>query len=135
MEDKDITIGRRITELREILNLNKSQFSELTGISRSQLTGYESGSNMPGYESIKGTIEAIPNLNLNWLYTGTEPKFIDNQSPALKNPRMIKILKDQIKNLEGLNAAKQAENEELLKQIESLEKKITVLQKQHTNKS
>lgn len=129
-----VTIGKRITELREILNLNKSQFSELTGISRSQLTGYENGSNMPGYESIKGTIEAIPNLNLNWLYVGTEPKFIDDQSPALKNPRMIKILKDQIKNLEGLNAAKQEENEELMKQIDALEKKVTELQKQNKNK-
>lgn len=124
------TIGERITELREILKMNKSQFSELTGISRSQLTGYESNSNMPGYDSIAGIINSIPNINLNWLYTGIEPKFIDEQSPSVKNPRMIKILKDQIKNLEGLNAAKQEENTELSRQIESLEKIVSALKKQ-----
>lgn len=62
-----ITIGKRISSLREQLNYSSEQFCEMVGISRSALSMYETGQRVPRDE-IKVKIARCLNTSIESLF-------------------------------------------------------------------
>ena len=61
-------------QIQEILrkeNLSSSQFADKIGVQRSSVSHVLSGRNKPGFEFIKKIIEAFPELNSDWLFSGS----------------------------------------------------------------
>jgi transcriptional regulator with XRE-family HTH domain len=92
-EGNSNTLGRRLLYLRELSGLNQQKVSDITGISRSNLSKYEQ-------DKVKPTSDAIVNIcnfydvSADWLLRGIETTQKANtiSDPDLK--RMTDILKE-----------------------------------------
>ena len=62
-------IGRRITALREALNLNKTAFGALIGTSQPAVSQYESGARRPELD-VAQRIRMRTGVTLDWIYEG-----------------------------------------------------------------
>lgn len=150
MAAKGDGIGKRIEELRKDLGLNQAEFARLIGIARGTLHAYELETSDPGYGSLKGIVKNVKSLNLHWLFTGIEPKYLEegmevSLEAVNEKLRLIGILNKRIESLNALNAVTEEEVQELTKQlgnargkiadqskqIEALEKRIAALEKQN----
>ena len=61
-------------QIQEILkreNITSSQFADKIGVQRSSVSHVISGRNKPGFEFIRRVIESFPDINADWLLTGT----------------------------------------------------------------
>mgnify|MGYP001118214471 CR=1 FL=1 len=133
MAGKKDGIGKRIEEIRNDLNLNPTEFARLIGVARGTLSAYEQETSDPGYGALKGIVENVKNLNLNWLFTGIEPKYLDEGAKmsldaSNEKMRMIEILKRQIEGFKTLDAAKEEEIKELTNQLSTAKRKIAELE-------
>jgi transcriptional regulator with XRE-family HTH domain len=66
------SIGRRLRETREALNLSPREFYEAVGFSKTQLENYEAGRRLMKPAMAVLVINAFPNakLDFNWIYHG-----------------------------------------------------------------
>ena len=128
MASKGDGIGKRVKDLRTDLGLNQAEFARLIGVAQGTLNAYEQETSDPGYGAIKGIVENVKNLNLNWLFTGLSPKYLDKETKASldasqEKMRMIEILKRQIDGLVSVNEAQKEEIQELSRQLDAERKK------------
>lgn len=75
------TIGTRIGTARRHIGKSIDAFSDETGIPKSTLKKYESGSSTPGGEAIQSIAKI--GINANWLLTGEGPILIKDLTPPL----------------------------------------------------
>lgn len=62
-------IGRRISALRQVMQLNKTAFAELIGTSQPAVSQYESGVRRPELD-VALRIRLRTGVTLDWLYEG-----------------------------------------------------------------
>lgn len=62
-------VGRRITALRKVMDLNKTQFAELIGTSQPAVSQYESGVRRPELD-VAQRIRMRTGVTLDWIYEG-----------------------------------------------------------------
>jgi transcriptional regulator with XRE-family HTH domain len=63
----------RILSFLKIKKLNPSQFADAIGIQRSGMSHLISGRNKPSLDFIQKTLQRFPDLNSEWLLSGTGP--------------------------------------------------------------
>ena len=73
-------IGIRIRERRKELRITGSQIQEKTGISTGNLSGIESGKNLPSAVALVALAKAL-DCSIDWILTGDSPKSV---SPNLE---------------------------------------------------
>ncbi|PKL35971.1 MAG: hypothetical protein CVV44_17235 [Spirochaetae bacterium HGW-Spirochaetae-1] len=84
--------GKRIRELRELLNITKHEFSHKTGLPFTCLKAVESGAAHPDLEYIQLILEKYP-VSAQWLLRGQGPMiFPEDTTELLKDPRMARML-------------------------------------------
>ena len=64
------SIGGRLEYLRVTTGKNQSEFAHFIKVSPSAISTVERDESAPGYKIVMGLIAKIPNLNLDWFYTG-----------------------------------------------------------------
>lgn len=77
-------ISERIRKLRENLGMNKNQFSVFLGLPNVYITQYEKNKSEPANRFYKLLKDKIPNLNLDWMITGSGEMY---ESPEPKKER------------------------------------------------
>ena len=82
---KYLSIGNRITQIRNKKGLSQLRFSQIIGISRSFLSELEGGITKPSMP-ILYTIEYKFSFRHEWIVTGDEPIFVDDLNPPLIMP-------------------------------------------------
>ncbi|EAY26071.1 helix-turn-helix domain-containing protein [Microscilla marina] len=132
MASKGDGIGKRIGEIRNDLNMTLTNFAKMINVSRTALIAYEQETSDPGYTPLKGIVENVRNLNLNWLFTGIAPKYLEadvktSLDASNEKLRMIEILKRQIEGFKALDSAKEEEIKELTRQLQQAQKQIVEL--------
>jgi transcriptional regulator with XRE-family HTH domain len=136
MASKGDGIGKRIGELRSDLGMTLTDFAKMINVSRTALIAYEQETSDPGYTPLKGIAENIDHINLNWLFTGIEPKYLESGVKTSleafnEKLRMIEILKRQIEGFKALDNAKEEEIKELNHQLRQAQKRIAELQRKN----
>jgi transcriptional regulator with XRE-family HTH domain len=93
MEIKD-TINR----LLEAEKLSQIEFAKKVGVQRSNITHVLNGRSKPSYDFLLNIIRAFPNINIEWIMTGTgemyknkepEPKKSEPKKPEIMLPEKI----------------------------------------------
>lgn len=87
------SICQRITELREFLGLNQSNFAIAINIKRPTLAGYEKGDSLPSTEFLM-KIRELYNANVDWLLMGTGDMFLSQHDRSRQ--KTSKIMLNQI---------------------------------------
>lgn len=64
------TVNERIKMLRTSLNLTQSEFSEIVGLTNTQLSRIENGNGAPQNATLKGILDNI-DVSKDWLLNGT----------------------------------------------------------------
>lgn len=72
----------RIYELRKALNLGQEEFGKRIGITRSSVSGFESGRRNPSTQTITSICKEF-NVNKSWLINGTGEMFIRDEDKEL----------------------------------------------------
>jgi len=62
---------QRLEQFLAAENLTKAQFADRINVARAGITHIMSGRNNPSYEFIVNTMNAFPDLNIEWLLKGT----------------------------------------------------------------
>ncbi len=99
----------RINKIREIEDLNKSQFERKINKSTGYINMLEKKNGQPGVDVILSIIKAFPDYNLNWIMTGEgEMKNLENPKEQIaeetattynpKNSSLILAMRDDLKN-------------------------------------
>ena len=92
------------TQIQEILTkerLSSSQFADRIGIQRSSVSHVLSGRNKPGFDFIQKILVAFPEINGDWLITGSGEMYKE-KSPSedlFEAKNEMQIL-DNVKNIE-----------------------------------
>jgi transcriptional regulator with XRE-family HTH domain len=120
------------------LGLNQTDFARLIGVAQGTLNSYEKGISEPGFSALKGIVQNIERLHMQWLFVGRLPKYLDtsdqlHQEKVNEKMRMIDLQKREIKALKMLYETKQEENEELREQLSNCENQVSKLNKQTTS--
>lgn len=79
MEAKYKEIGERLKVIRKKLGLSQSKMAEKLGMTGPTLNNYELGRRKPSPELLTKLVKDF-NINLNWLFTGSGPVFLDELS-------------------------------------------------------
>ena len=96
MEESDKKMCIRITELRQILNLNKKEMADRLNIGISTISDIERFRIGPSKEVIARLIQEF-NINSNWLLTGFGSPFVEDND---EKDKRIKELQEKIEELE-----------------------------------
>lgn len=93
-------IGKRITKIREDLNLNKEEFSKEIGISSQYLGMIEKGHNCLSVEKLKNLCD-FTNLSADYILFGREDNLTRNTKEILSKytDRQIEIGCKMLRNL------------------------------------
>jgi transcriptional regulator with XRE-family HTH domain len=97
-------IGKRVSELMFMLNLNQSTFAEKVGTTQTTVRNVSKGLTKPRYELLENICSAFPGLNKDWLMQGIGEAF---PSGGPKTPNA---------------GAKPKANDYLMEQLQALEK-------------
>ncbi|MFC2114499.1 helix-turn-helix domain-containing protein [Bacteroidota bacterium] len=76
MSDK---LTKRIREIIEFKELSSSMLADKIGINRSRVSHILTGRNNPSLEIVEGILKAFPDINPDWLISGSGPKFRTGQ--------------------------------------------------------
>lgn len=98
---------KRIKSLISVKNLTASQFADLLGVQRSNISHIISGRNKPSLDFILKIIETFPTVSTEWLingkgemFTGTEKPKINSQLEILTPNNEQKMEENLVKNEE-----------------------------------
>lgn len=64
-------------------NITRAQFADRIKVARAGISHIIAGRNKPGYEFIINTMEAFPELNIEWLLSGRGTMYKDGDSPSV----------------------------------------------------
>lgn len=70
--NSQMDIASRIQEVIRKNQLNAAKFADRIGVQRSNLSHVLTGRNKPGLDFIEKVLIEFPNIDANWLITGTE---------------------------------------------------------------
>lgn len=70
IDAKGIEQGRRLKEIRELLQISQDDFAEMLGVSQGHLSQIEKGKRHISYAIIESLVKNLPILNLNYLING-----------------------------------------------------------------
>lgn len=74
----------RLLQFLSAENISKAQFADTINVTRASISHLMSGRNNPSYEFIVNTMEAFPELNMEWLLKGKGKMYKngkDNEEP------------------------------------------------------
>jgi transcriptional regulator with XRE-family HTH domain len=77
-------MNNRIVELIKAEGLTNSKFASILGIQRSNVTHIVDGRNKPSLSFIEKLISKFPNINIEWLMTGTGEMYKQNNVSVQK---------------------------------------------------
>lgn len=117
-----MTFGQRFLKFRSYTQLNQNEFAEKVGVSQGNLTHWENDYNRPNTIKINKIKSAFPELNINWLITGSG-EMLNNDETLKKESLLIDGYKKQIKEL-------QDKKKELEDRVQSLTDTLLNLYKQ-----
>jgi len=81
-------LGKRIQEIRKFKKLSVDEMAVIFDMKSRTLGSYERGESNPNPEFITRLTE-VWNINLNWLYTGKGPMFLDELIPTGTNQNYL----------------------------------------------
>lgn len=114
----DRSIGKKIRQMRDFLELKQEDFANLIGTNQGHLSNIENGKHEPGMDILYTIIQAFPNLNLYWFF-GISPAPIFIGSPQTNQKNTSQAI--QQKQEDFMNFIKK-ENEYLSKILHLTEK-------------
>ena len=82
---EDLSVKSRLLQLREMLSLSQSEFSEHIGITQGALSQIESGKTSLSIGTLK-KIFKVYKVNSNWLLNGVGNVFLDDQDALAASP-------------------------------------------------
>jgi transcriptional regulator with XRE-family HTH domain len=83
---------KRIKSLISVKNLTASQFGDLLGVQRSNISHILSGRNKPSLDFILKITEHFPSISIEWLINGTGEMFKQDEKGKAKMPAQMEFL-------------------------------------------
>jgi transcriptional regulator with XRE-family HTH domain len=83
---------KRIKSLISVKNLSSSQFADLLGVQRSNISHILSGRNKPSLDFILKITEHFPTVSIEWLLKGEGEMFYKEENATDKSSRQLDIL-------------------------------------------
>ncbi|MCD6090326.1 MAG: helix-turn-helix transcriptional regulator [Bacteroidales bacterium] len=83
---------KRIKNLISVKNLTASQFADLLGVQRSNISHILSGRNKPSLDFILKITEHFPTISIEWLLNGKGEMFNNGEKEKAKLPSQLEIL-------------------------------------------
>lgn len=74
-------MNRRLQQFLDAENITQAQFAAKVKVAPASISHILAGRNKPGYDFIRNTIQAFPDLNVVWLITG-QGKMYSQSSPS-----------------------------------------------------
>lgn len=81
-------MNQRIQQFLNVENISQAKFADTIGVTRASVSHILSGRNAPSSEFVKHLAEHYPDLNLNWLYTGTGRMFNSQEGKTSSKSRI-----------------------------------------------
>lgn len=83
-------INEKIQWVRTVININKKEFAELTGVAQSTITRYENAEREPDFTFLKVLFEKL-NVNPNWIFFDELPQinYVDELSVSNENRQLL----------------------------------------------
>ncbi len=75
-------MNERILEIIRVKGIKASRFAEMIGVQRSAISHLVSGRNKPSLEFLQKVLNRFPDINPQWLYSGTGNMLIDKTDPV-----------------------------------------------------
>lgn len=130
---------KRIKSLISVKNLTSSQFADLLGVQRSNISHILSGRNKPSLDFVLKITEQFPTISIEWLINGkgemfkTEKKIATNSSTELEFPE-YEIQKEEISEPAKVENSMKREEKDIIDQKteETIPPKIPDLEKEET---
>lgn len=121
MDNHPKNIHEKFNAVFKALGTNAYQVSKRLGLNRpDKYYKIENGQAKPSYETLSEIIQLYPQVNVNYYFKDNVPMF-EEEAPAFSSPSDIHTLR--IKHLEQKIAMLEAQNMELLHQLESSQNK------------
>lgn len=103
---------KRIKSLISVKNLTASQFADILGVQRSNISHILSGRNKPSLDFILKILESFPNVSVEWLLNGNGEMFKGLEKPVINSQLEIltaneeentekDVLKEEVKATEN----------------------------------
>lgn len=105
-----MSVYQNIREVQKQLELNNTAFGKIVGKTKTNIANTISGKSVPKIDMIVRMKDEYPSLNLNWLFTGHGPMWLDKDSLPDYNIQRIKDLEKLVLSYE--------------RQLELLEKEV-----------
>lgn len=74
-------MNRRLQQFLEAENITQAQFAAKVNVAPASISHILAGRNKPGFDFIKNTIAAFPELNIDWLIMGSGKMYKQTTSP------------------------------------------------------
>lgn len=111
---------KRIKSLISVKNLTASQFADLIGVQRSNISHILSGRNKPSLDFIMKITEHFPTVSIDWLLNGKGEMFVTGENKQARVSSQLEIedlnsnsgLKNEQKPIELQSAIKEMVKEE-----------------------
>jgi transcriptional regulator with XRE-family HTH domain len=113
------TIGSRLKEFREHLNLSQEDFADKCGVTQGNITQWETNTVKPA-RKLSLIINAYPELNIDWLMNGTGQMIKNLNDRSKSNNTDVEALLKYVKKLETELKERDAEIKSLQSDIIAL---------------
>jgi len=115
---------KRIKSLISVKNLSPSQFADLLGVQRSNISHILSGRNKPSLDFILKITEHFPTVSVDWLLNGKGEMFVLAENETERSSSQLEI-QDLDPNIDtGMEFEKNEEVSTVI-EMEEVQKKIT----------
>ncbi|MEK6478315.1 helix-turn-helix transcriptional regulator [Catalinimonas sp. 4WD22] len=122
MQDDQKSVNEKFNAVFKALNTNASQVSKRLGLSRpDKYYKIEKGKAKPSFETLSEIIQMYPQINANYYFKDDVPMFEEGAEAYSNQQNSIQNLR--IKHLEQKVAMLEAQNQELIQQLESMRNK------------
>lgn len=90
-------MNKRLEQFLAAENISQSQFADIIGVTRANVSHVLAGRNKPGYDFIHSTMTHFPALNLEWLLAGQGKMYkspLRDDTPLPTPPLVVPIEED-----------------------------------------
>ncbi|WPP51778.1 helix-turn-helix domain-containing protein [Catalinimonas niigatensis] len=121
MSEDQKSVHEKFNEVFKALGTNAYQVSKRLGLSRAdKYYKIEKGQAKPSFETLSEIIHLYPRVNANYYFKDDVPMFEEGSEIYSTQPNSIQSLR--IKHLEQKIAMLEAQNQELIQQLETYQK-------------
>jgi DNA-binding XRE family transcriptional regulator len=122
MSEDQKSVHEKFNEVFKALGTNAYQVSKRLGLSRAdKYYKIEKGRAKPSFETLSEIIQLYPHVNANYYFKDDAPMF--EEGPEVYSTQSNSIQSLRIKHLEQKVAMLEAQNQELIQQLEALQNK------------